>query len=96
MRVLEALLGAPEQRHWGYQLQKRAGVRSGVLYPILRRLHEEGWVTDGWEEPSEVPSGRPPRRYYVLTPAGSTAARQMLAEAVHDPRFAWLMPGVTA
>src|SRR3712207_8962836 len=41
-------------KQWGYDLSKRSGVRSGVLYPILRRLLEKGWLTDGWEEPADV------------------------------------------
>ena len=46
-------------------------IREGTVYPILARLLEEGLVT------SEVrPSDEgPPRKYYMLTPAG----RQVLA-----------------
>jgi PadR family transcriptional regulator PadR len=96
VRVLEALLENPQDQHWGYELQKRAKIRSGVLYPILRRLHEAGWVEDGWEDQREASQGRPPRRYYVLTPQGVTAARELLMEAIHDPRFGWLRPGAPA
>lgn len=96
MRVLNALLERPLDRHWGYQLQKRAMVRSGVLYPILRRLLEAGWVEDGWEHPAETEHGRPARRYYVLTADGEVAAREVLSAAMREPRFGWLGSGVRA
>ena len=90
VRVLHSFLERPFDRHWGYELQKDAVVRSGALYPILRRLLEAGWVEDGWEDPQEVNGGRPARRYYVLTAEGSVAARAYLADAIEDERFAWL------
>jgi PadR family transcriptional regulator PadR len=40
----------PFGRHWGYELGKRAGLRSGIVYPALSRLLEDGWLNDGWEE----------------------------------------------
>lgn len=70
----------PEGHHWGYDLTKRAGVRSGVLYPTLRRMEVEGWVDDGWEDPEAV-SGRPPRRYYQLTGEGRAALGGMIEQA---------------
>jgi PadR family transcriptional regulator, regulatory protein PadR len=96
VRVLSALVDEPLDRHWGYDLQKRASVRSGVLYPILQRLLEAGWLEDGWEDPSEIDRGRPPRRYYVLTADGHAAARGVLADAAREPRFGWLGTGVNA
>lgn len=76
--VLKVVVDDPTSRHWGYDLQKRAGIRSGVLYPMLRRLTEAEWLEDGWEDPAET-EGRPPRRYYRLTDEGLVRARTMLA-----------------
>lgn len=74
-RVAAALLDNPAGPHWGYQLGKQAHVRSGALYPILRRFHEAGWLRESMEQP--VPAlGRPARLYYTVTEAG----RQGLAE----------------
>lgn len=67
VRVAIALMEDPNGRHWGYDLSKRAGVRSGVIYPLLTRLLDAGWLSDGWETGVE---GRPPRRYYQLTEDG--------------------------
>jgi PadR family transcriptional regulator PadR len=84
--VIAALMEDPTGRHWGYELGKRAGVRSGVLYPILRRMYEEGWLEDGWEDVHEV-SGRPPRRYYEVTGAGAEHFRSELEAVQTDARF---------
>lgn len=35
VRVAEALMGDPDGRHWGYDLSRRSGVRSGIAYPVL-------------------------------------------------------------
>lgn len=79
-------------RHWGYELSKRSGVRSGVMYPILQRLLDEGWVADGWEEQVKVGKAkRPPRRYYEVTDEGKIALGALVAEARHDARFGQLI-----
>jgi DNA-binding PadR family transcriptional regulator len=38
------VLKQPESKHYVYELSRASGVRSGVMYPILRRLLEAGWV----------------------------------------------------
>lgn len=73
--------------HWGYQLMKRAGIRSGVLYPLLQRMLTEGWIRDGWEDPAEIDAPRPARRYYELTEKGRRELATVIAEARTDPRF---------
>lgn len=81
MKVARALLAAPESRHWGYELRKATDVRGGVLYPMLGRLLDEGWLTDGWEDPSTVRGKRPPRRYYELTELGTRELEELLRDA---------------
>ena len=49
VQVAMGLMAEPDTRHWGYDLSKRSGVRSGVLYPTLQRMLDEGWLQDGWE-----------------------------------------------
>jgi PadR family transcriptional regulator PadR len=84
------VLDDPVRRHWGYELSKRSGVRSGVLYPMLTRMLDEGWLTDGWEDPTTISNKRPPRRYYELTDKGRLALGAVLQEARCDARFAGL------
>jgi PadR family transcriptional regulator PadR len=90
--VALALLEDPTGRHWGYDLSKRSGVRSGVLYPMLTRMLDEGWLTDGWEDPNTITEKRPPRRYYELTDAGKLELGAVLQQARRDARFAALFP----
>lgn len=92
VQVAAALMQEPDNRHWGYELAKASGVRSGVLYPILRRMMEEGWLSDGWQDATEA-QGRPPRRYYVITDKGKTALGALRVEVASDPRFRGLSLG---
>lgn len=88
VQVAMVLLADPPRRHWGYELSKQTGVRSGVLYPMLTRMLNEGLVEDGWEDPATIREKRPPRRYYELTTKGRQALGAVLDEARHDARFA--------
>lgn len=82
LAVAAALMDHPNGRHWGYPLTKTSGVRSGVLYPILARMLNEGWLSDDWESvDTAVTDRRPPRRYYKLTVAGVVALGGMLDAA---------------
>jgi len=57
---------------YGYELVTRLAAAptlaagEGTIYPLLRRLREEGWLRTQWRE-SEA---GPPRQYYELTAAG--------------------------
>jgi PadR family transcriptional regulator PadR len=81
----------PTDRHWGYNLSKESGVRSGVLYPILHRMLEEGWLEDGWETLDSVSEKRPARRYYELTADGRRELGLLLGAARSEARFARLI-----
>ena len=87
IQVALALMEDPPGRHWGYDLSRRAGVRSGVLYPILHRMLDEGWLEDGWEDPAQLSGKRPPRRYYELTDQGRIELGALLQDARSDARF---------
>lgn len=50
-------------------------VSEGAIYPLLKRLQNEGWVSTFWQESD----AGPPRKYYQLTPAGETLLMQMEA-----------------
>jgi PadR family transcriptional regulator PadR len=87
IQVALALMEDPTGRYWGYDLSRQAGARSGVLYPILHRMLDEGWLEDGWEDPAQLGGKRPPRRYYELTDEGKVALGALLQEARSDARF---------
>lgn len=72
-RILAVLLDGQGQWAHGYDIMKRAGVKSGTLYPLLIRLESRGLLEAQWQDPSEP--GRPPRHAYRLTSAGVALAR---------------------
>ena len=62
-----------KQDCYGYDvaeyLSKRIEIADGTVYPILRKLKSEGYVTTYLSEAS----GGPPRKYYSLTKSGRQA-----------------------
>lgn len=70
--VLSLLLDAGSGWSHGYDIARRAGVRSGTLYPLLIRLEGQGHLEAEWQE---TPGGRPPRHAYRLTASGIALAR---------------------
>jgi PadR family transcriptional regulator, regulatory protein PadR len=76
--VLEALMG-PDDELYGYKIALRSGRKTGVIYPILDRLEEAGWIESEWEIEQRDERG-PRRRFYRLTPDGLSAARELLIE----------------
>lgn len=81
IHVAVVLMEDPAAHHWGYDVSKKAKIRSGVLYPILHRMLDEEWLTDGWEETPADGRKRPPRRYYELTDKGRAQLGALLAAA---------------
>jgi PadR family transcriptional regulator len=71
--LLEALLEGPKDWHYGYDLSRATGLKSGTLYPILMRLANRQWLETRWEA---VEPGKPPRHLYRLTPNGLAFARE--------------------
>lgn len=69
-------------RRYGYELLTLLNdliggspeVKEGTLYPLLHRLEDAGHITSTWETQDRTP----PRKYYVITPAGR--AQQALLE----------------
>ncbi len=70
------LLAVREGVCYGFDIIDGTGLRSGTVYPILRRLEDAGLLRSHWErESAALKEGRPPRRYYALTGAGAVMAR---------------------
>jgi len=92
LEVAIALLEEPTAPHYGYEMSKRTHLRSGVLYPILQRMMNEGWLSDGWESPS--PTDRPARRYYSVTPEGLSELGAMRSRAASDQKLVRRYPEV--
>lgn len=65
---------------YGYELvneiSKNIMIAEGTIYPLLKRLKDEGYLTTYLEESQEGP----PRKYYKLTPLGEKTKRALAAE----------------
>jgi DNA-binding PadR family transcriptional regulator len=73
--VLQAIV---QGHRYGFEIMRAAHLKSGTVYPLLRRLEAAGLVGSEWEETADARNeGRPPRRYYAATAEGRAA----LAEA---------------
>jgi PadR family transcriptional regulator, regulatory protein PadR len=79
LRVLEAFLENVAEELAGADVQKRSGLASGTLYPILLRLESAGWFVSRWERVDPAAAGRPRRRFYRLTPDGLARAGEVFA-----------------
>ena len=73
------ILQALAQGHrFGFDIMEVTVLPSGTIYPALRRLEALELVTSDWEKDLAArKEGRPRRRYYALTAAGT----QQLSEA---------------
>lgn len=54
--------------------------KESTIYPLLRRLLKEEFLTSFWQETAE---GLPPRKYYTLTEKGQQYLTAMTAEWDH-------------
>ncbi len=72
LRVLERFIERPTAWHYGYELSRETGLKSGTLYPILMRLAKFSLLETKWVATEE---GVPPRHTYRLTPKGAELAR---------------------
>jgi PadR family transcriptional regulator PadR len=65
---------------YGYELvneiSKNIEISEGTIYPILRRLNQEGYFTTYLQESQEGP----PRKYYKLTDLGKSIKEELLKE----------------
>ena len=64
---------------YGFDIIDASGLQAGTVYPILRRLERERWLTSSWERVARARAeGRPPRRNYRITAAGEQALDEAL------------------
>jgi len=75
--VLSLLL---EKDRYGYELvneiSKNIAISEGTIYPLLRRLNNDGYFETYLKESSEGP----PRKYYKITESGKTAHKELSEE----------------
>src|SRR5690242_1217709 len=80
--VLEVLLHVlPDGEVYGLEISEQTDLLPGTIYPILQRLHNDGWVSRREEKIDPHVEKRPPRLYYSLTAEGAERASALLASA---------------
>ncbi|MER6505938.1 helix-turn-helix transcriptional regulator [Nonomuraea sp. NPDC001636] len=84
LAVLRVLAEAGHGMH-GFDVARHAELAAGSAYNVLNRLQEAGHATSSWEGRNPV-EGRPPRRFYELTPQGRMWAEEVLAAHPVTPR----------
>jgi len=75
-----ATLSQLDEPKYGYALIDRLAqhgleVEQGTLYPLLRRLEEQGLLQSEW-----IVEGNRPRRYYVISEKGKTLLQDLKAD----------------
>lgn len=69
-----------KEEHYGYELvdniSKHISISEGTIYPLLRRLKNDGYVTTYLKESQEGP----PRKYYRITDNGIKAYDELISE----------------
>ena len=76
-----AVLSQLDVDQYGYSLKqilskKGLEINEGTLYPLLRRLEDQGILKSNWE----VVDGKRPRRYYRLSEVGEVILASLSAE----------------
>lgn len=77
------LLMIARQERYGYEiiseLEKRPSLtaRESTVYPLLRRLLKEGYLSSSWQDSAQ---GLPPRKYYAMTDRGRAYLEAMSGE----------------
>lgn len=75
--LMLAVLSQLDQERYGYSLINRLAERGldidqGTLYPLLRRLEDQGLLESEWNT-----EGSRPRRYYQISAAGATLLERL-------------------
>ncbi len=77
------LLLIKQESSYGYEIISTLdkypiiAAKENTIYPLLRRLLKEGYISSSWREGTE---GLPPRKYYSLTDNGEEYLAAMSVE----------------
>ena len=77
------LLMINQKPYYGYEIISRLetwsilSAKESTIYPLLRRLLKEEFLSSFWQETTE---GLPPRKYYTITEKGKDYLSSMTGE----------------
>jgi DNA-binding PadR family transcriptional regulator len=79
--ALSVLTAIADGVQFGFDVIDVTGLPSGTVYPALSRLERDGYVKSTWERAAAAHAeGRPARRYYRVTAAGTAALADATAQ----------------
>ena len=75
-----AVLGCLKKPHYGYALlqtmqEKNINIEANTLYPLLRRLENQGLLVSDWDI-----SEKRPRKYYSINKKGEMVYQELILE----------------
>jgi DNA-binding PadR family transcriptional regulator len=78
--LILATLSQLKEAKYGYALisslaERGLEIEQGTLYPLLRRLEAQGLLKSEWNV-----EGSRPRRYYIISPAGSRMLEKLTSD----------------
>lgn len=77
------LLMINKRPYYGYEIMNKLdtwpvlSAKESTIYPLLRRLLRDGFLSSSWQETAE---GLPPRKYYTITDKGREYLEAMSQE----------------
>lgn len=77
------LLMISKKTYYGYEILQKLNkypvitAKESTIYPLLRRLLKDGYLSSTWQETTE---GLPPRKYYAITNKGEEYLEAMSHE----------------
>lgn len=77
------LLMINKRPYYGYEIMNKLdtwpvlSAKESTIYPLLRRLLKDGFLSSSWQETTE---GLPPRKYYTITDKGREYLEAMSQE----------------
>ncbi|MCM1088275.1 MAG: PadR family transcriptional regulator [Muribaculaceae bacterium] len=80
------MLMLSKRPHYGYEIMTKLdkwsilSAKESTIYPLLRRLLKEEYLSSVWQETAE---GLPPRKYYSVTDKGAAYLHAMTDEWEH-------------
>lgn len=76
------ILAIKAGHRYGFDIMDATGLPDGAVYPVLRRIEDRGVLKGRWEnEDNALEEGRPSRRYYEITRAGTELVHRALERA---------------
>ena len=84
LKILEVFANNPNDWYTGSDICTKVKMRSGIVYPMLIRMEQRGWLTSEWR--ADLKYLEPPTRcFYRITRRGAGRGKRMLVKSKEVP-----------